>query len=67
MTAHSISRKGPSEVSEGGGAPEVEVTAEMIEAGLQAYLKVDLDCFNSSEVFLPIFRAMEGARVRAKP
>lgn len=51
--------------SNGAGAPEIEVTPAMIDAGIDAYLAADREFDQPDKVVIEVFQAM--TRARHKP
>jgi hypothetical protein len=48
----------PHSVESGAGAPEIEITPQMIDAGIEAYHQLDRDFDADSRVVSDIYRAM---------
>jgi hypothetical protein len=61
-TTPSYSRERPSPRDEA-GAPEVEITPAMIEAGVRNMLGRSLDLEHEDDIVVDIYRAMETVRI----
>jgi hypothetical protein len=65
LTYHDTSPRTPPVSPDGeAGAPEIEITPEMKEAGIEAFCSFDSDD-PASWIVIAVYEAMEGARLKS--